>query len=447
MKNKLKSKLILLFIVLASLFVFGGCTLGESKEDAIANRDLVASVTYYANGGKFDSTPDKTEIYYPVGAKPYNVAKKSTVSGTITLTRNRYDFDGWYYAVDKDGDGIPDTDSNSTEQNPSYVIDEDNRVDFEKIEPLKEGDALIFVAKWLPKVTVEVRLVCDPDVEITGKVDGKDVTLSNYDATNPEKGIIKQLQYGTNSAVSKPRAKPFSSVEGEYTFTEYYVDSDCTTLVKWPIQLKDGQEENEPIYAKYITGTWTVVSTADQATEMLNSSTGRYWLVKDVNLGGATVGARATRNSDETYYSAEIQGNGFTLSNFIVQKTSIEAGYTVSLFGKIGESAIIENLTLADVSFTYSIKSSPTEIYVAFTSLHSGAKITNVRILGQITVTGMKDKTTNFDGDSADEYKYESCLFGGYKTDAEYLAENPNGFKVGEDGQSPNEYIDLRNYL
>ena len=58
MKRRMRTKLIVLLMAILSLFVFAGCSMGESLDEALATRDLTAQVTYYANGGFGGSIKD-----------------------------------------------------------------------------------------------------------------------------------------------------------------------------------------------------------------------------------------------------------------------------------------------------------------------------------------------------------------------------------------------------
>ena len=74
MGRKFKKTLIVLLLALCALFVFAGCELGETKDDALALRGLDPQVTYYANGGRFEKNNQKkvTNFYYKVGATAYD---------------------------------------------------------------------------------------------------------------------------------------------------------------------------------------------------------------------------------------------------------------------------------------------------------------------------------------------------------------------------------------
>ena len=412
MKKKTKGKWLVLLASLAAVFLLGGCSLGESFDEVLANRKLDAHVTYYSNGGEFEGTPDKKDVYYQSGKKALNIGVVTPTNGSAEIKRNNYVFDGWYYAVlDEDGKPVYED-----EEKKLYKLGE--KVDFGVA--LQKGDHWIVVAKWLATVKVNVKLVCDADASIPVKVkDGEEaVSYKNGD-------IVATRPYDTADQVVNPGdgKAPFSMDGKEYTFVEYYTDEACTQLVQWPIKK---QETDVTVYAKYIKGNWEVVRTPKDVSDMFNSITSgkRYWLAKDIDATGRKISAKATLDG-------EIQGNGYTISNLSVQKSKITGGAIVSLFGEIQATAVIENLTLSGLKIEYSLQSSPVAIYFAFTSIADGAKITSVKLSGQMTVTKGEEHiiTTLADG-------YENCLYGGFASDAEYIEKTGgNGFALEGEAQ------------
>ncbi len=417
MRRKQKGKWILFLAALAAVFMLGGCSLGETFEEALANRNLTAQVTYYSNGGTFEGTPDKKNMYYQSGSKALNIGVVNPTSGSVEITRKNYVFDGWYYAV-LDDNGAPVYENEATK---TYKLGE--KVDFSI--PLEKGDHWIVVAKWLASVKVNVVLACDADAEIPVKVKAGEEAKSYKNGD-----VVATRAYDTKDEVVNPGdgKAPFNVDGKDYTFVEYYADEACTSLVSWPITK---QETDVTVYAKYIKGEWEVVRTKNDVRSMFNSSTAgvRYWLTKDVDASKITIGAKTSFNS-------EIQGNGYTISNLTVQKSQITAGSTVSLFGEIQSTAVIENLTLDGLTFNYSIQSAPVNLYFVFTSIAEGATVNGVKLSGKMTVTKGEDRIiANFAGG------YKNCLFGGYATDAEYLSQTENkGFTVEGD---PEEFIQI----
>ncbi len=415
MKKKLKSKWVVLLSAIGAIFLFGGCSVGRSLDDTLNLYDLTAQVTYYSNGGLFEGTSSVKEMYFKTGSKALDIGNVNPTNGSVEIERDNYEFGGWYHAV-LDGSGEP------------TFLDEDaklyelgDEVDF--TQTLEEGEHWILVARWIAMTKVNVQLVCDEGEKVPFVVD---------DATKKyENGaIIGSLEFDVRDEAVQPDGDDFKVENKEFTLLEYYTDKDCTKPVKWPI---DKAEEDVTIYAKYLKGDWTIVKTVNEATKMLSNlgAGNHYWLTKDFDLTGKTI-------APSMFTGAEIQGNGFKLSNLTVSRGYIEANSKISLFGDIEASAKIENLTLDGLKFEYSIKTSPVYLYFAFTSLDKDATVKNVQLSGTMTVTKSKDHTvSSFDND------YQNCLYGGYATDAEYVtASKGEGFVVAG---KPSEFITVKN--
>lgn len=397
MKKRTKSKLLVWLVSIAAAFLLGGCSLGQSLDDVLETNNLVAKVTYYSNGGSFEGTPDKKDLYFKSGKKALNIGVVTPTNGSAEIERKNYVFDGWYFAVLDDENNPVFED----EQNKIYKLGD--KVDFSV--PLQEGDHWILVAKWTANVKVNVQLVCDAEVSIPVKVKEGEEAISYKNGD-----VVAIRTYDTKDEVVNPGdgKAPFNVAGKEYTFVEYYADEACTSLVQWPLKKQDA---DVTIYAKYIQGDWGVLRTPRDVTNMFSSITSgkRYWVTRNIDVSGSKISAK-------TVFDGEIQGNGYKISNLNVQKSKITAGSTVSLFGDIQATAVIENLTLDGLTLTYSVQSAPISVYFAFTSIAEGAKITNVKLSGVMTITKAENHLiTTLSGE------YENCLYGGYTSDAEYI--------------------------
>ena len=206
-----------------------------------------------------------------------------------------------------------------------------------------------------------------------------------------------------------------------YTFVEYYLDKECTKIVEFP--LKKQEDGDQVIYAKCIAGDWTIIRNADEVDDIFgyNSSRYRYWLTRDLDCTDVSAVAPSS-------YAAEIQGNGFTLSNLTINSTS---GGTRSIFGNIAATAKIENLTIKNVTLSATKVLNKINAYFVFTSIDVGATITNVSIQGQFIITKPESISVENFGANND---YSSCLFGGFNKDADYNG----GFTVEGD---PKDFI------
>ena len=408
MKRKFRSKLILFLLAVLSLFIFGGCTLGESLDDYKAQYGLSVQVSYYANGGKFENNKTKKEIWYKADSKALSIGETTaTVSGSVAIKRDQYVFAGWYHIVEANGELVYEDKEAGT-----YKLGEP--VDF--TQSLPEGTVWNIAAKWTTASKVIVQLVCDQGTTL---VNAKDPT-KNY--TNGS--VIREITYGSTGKAIKPTGDPVTAKDASHTFVDYYTDAACTTPVKWNLSKVD---QDVIIYAKYVTGQWNIVKDTLSAATMFSNvdATQKYWIANDIDYKGNSISAMSTMNF-------EIQGNGHKISNIKVNKAQIEINAKVALFGAIESTATIENLVLENVTVSYSAKTNQVSCatYLVFASLADGAKITNVSLQGEIKVT--------IDGPASTEASYSitndlatNFCYGGYATDAAYTtASAGNGFKV-----------------
>ncbi len=453
MKNKLKRKLIILFITLAALFLFGGCSFGTTLEEIKSDWNLTARVTYYANGGELNGTPDIADMHYKEGQKPINIGKVGTSDGTLTIKRANYEFEGWYHAVDvtestdKDGNTVYTPKYNA--ELKSYELGEE--VDFTK--PLSKDEHLHFVAKWVPTVKVDVILVCEEGLEgVTGKPTGssQEVFIENGKP-------IYYREYQQGKCDDPQNRPPFSSVKEENkkataTFVGYYKNIECTEAVEWPLRLAEGQTENDVYYAKYVKGDWNMLRTPDDVKEMFlydrDTKAANYYLLNDIDMKDTPIACNGADYREEFNGTLKSYQGSYTISNLKITLSAIESGSKISLFGKLGATAVMENVTFENISLEYSFKSNAeVEVYFVFSSIHSAAiaNIKNIKINGAMNITVGSSGAVIDNIQKGESYSYEHCLFGGnsYTTDEEYLAAAPHSFIVN-DGNAAESFITIK---
>ncbi|MBQ7948403.1 MAG: hypothetical protein IJ284_01435 [Clostridia bacterium] len=402
MKRKLKAKLIVFLLAILSLFVFAGCSMGESLEEILETRNLNPQVTYYTNGGQFENKNRKKDIYYSVGSKALNIGVVTPVSGSIEITRANFEFVGWYHVAE-----VIDEESGLCELGEA--------VDFSV--PLEEGDHWIVAAKWRALAGLKVVMACEDGKTISGTAAGKNggaVSYKNGDT-------LGEIEYDSKdeivSSATTPEKVFFKVKNKAYTFVGYYTDAKCTTPVTWPI--KRGVEQ-QTIYAKYVAGDWTLVKDSQDVYDMFealrNGANKRYWLCNDIDSANSALDFSVAK------FAGEINGNGYTIKNLTVNKTVSATEPAVALFGAIEETAVLKDITFENVNFNVTMKLTTFQasVYFAFLSKAEGATVSNVNLSGKMTVDGVKGAVVeNINaGDAAD---YTKCLFGGYNTDSEYV--------------------------
>ena len=423
MKRKRKISLLISLMALASLFIFTGCSLGTSKEEILDRYDLTAQITYYVNGEKATFEPiaaTERDIYYQAGQIPYAIPEsKITYEGHI--------FDGWYEVECKNGNPVPvetfkDDEGNVTHS--TYTLTQ--KVDFEK-SPMQEGEHRYYAAKWLTKTRVKVKLVVeDKDAKIAidkEKIKGEFYSPIMEKDTISHGDEIMSFSYDGSTGTLPSISAKLPIKDNAYTFIEYYADEACTKPVAWPIQ---EQEEDVYIYAKYIEGKWTVISSTKEVKQFfdqIGDSKARFYLMNDVDCSSLATITAATK------FACELQGNGFTLKNLKINRPNDQLTKT-SIFGEITSTAVLNNVRFENLTFAckFGKKQDINKYYYLFTSLDKAAKISNVAVSGgmlmydeerpEILLPNLRESLENY-------------LFGGYATDEAYLTESGGtGFSI-----------------
>ena len=439
--KKFKCKIIGVLLGLAAVFTAAGCSLNKSEDQIKEQYNLNACVTYYGNGGCFNDKGEKTEVTLwldATSAYPYNMPSDNEElnessdhqagKGTMHVSRDRYVFEGWYYALLDETTGEPLVDENGN-------IQLGDPVDFSN--PISVGDHLYVVAKWSKKEHVEIRLVSD--IQFTATVQKFDAEGNQMFDKNgmleTESKVVKTgdvLQLKEYSTTSKTvrlsySSEPASSVQGA-SFFAYYADAECTQMLTGTdLTIRPlGNGQNQVIYAKYIEGDWEVIRSNEDYTKLFNSAAMKdnYWLLCDLDLTGKSITPR-------TSFSGTIMGNGHTIKGLKVAAASVARYSTTSIFGKIEATAKISGLTLEDWSLNIGTNIRLVDtltVYMFCTSIADGATLENVTIKGgSITVKKAKTATiTNIcgpltEGGEPEWYSAENYLFGGLGTDEAFL--------------------------
>ena len=427
MGRKMKAKLIALLLAILSLFVLAGCSMGESLDEVLDTRDLSPHVTYYANGGLFESNNAVKDLYYSTGSKALNIGTVNPISGSVDIKRDGFEIVGWCIAESVD------------EETGICVLGEE----WDFSTELQEGEHIILGAKWRALVGLKVVMVCDTGDTIA--VDKKVENDATLQAETFKSGdVIGEIAYDSKDTVTSaatPDTRLFTVKDKTHTFFGYYLDAECTQEVSWPLTRG---EEQQTVYAKYIKGDWTFVKTADDVYKMFNALKGgakkSYWLCNDI------VYTKSVALDGMTSFAGEIQGNGYTISGLKFNKSLTQGVNKFSIFGDIKETAKISDLTLENVSVSLKLRPNiHTQVYLAFMSMETGATVSNVTIAmaetDGLVIDGPDTSfVDNINGTGTENY--ESCLYGGYEADAEYIAESAGqGFTVMG---APAEFITIK---
>lgn len=456
MKRKLKRSLILVFLALASLFIFAGCSFRyTTRQDVIDDYDLEAAVTYYANGGVFENNLDTKTIDYVSGQPAINIGEDKTTPQR-TIKRDEYDFNGWYHVI-LDSEGKP---TYTDETQKYYALGEE--VDF--TVNLEKGDHWHIAASWRSKTRVQFKLVVDEGA----KIPNPDKNAEQKEFANGD--VFRSAPFNGDGTYPYPSEyfdfNP-SDFTRAFTFVEYYADEACTTLATWPAVQQDTDvvvyakylvgawtvvkdkagvpfeylegewtivRDDEGNPTKYIEGNWTIVKTPQEVVKMFRSIAYNevkgdgYWIYQDIDMSNTVDQLAPILN-----FNTKIHSEGASIKNLKVSKSSILDKTTTSVFGKIGDKAEIVNVNFENLTFACASSNQSFNAYFIFESLSDKAKIENVTVSGTLELTISKSNGTYVANlmDANLVMNYTNYLFGGYETDEAYVtASGGNGFKV-----------------
>ena len=254
------------------------------------------TVTFELNGGTLDiktsSVDNKIKYAYEMGTKILDV---SEIDG-YTLSKSGYVFTGWYTSESCD---------------PADKWNFDTYIDTE---------AVTLYAGWEKAIVYSFTIYY---------VDGEnEVSLGSYTVKAGERF---------------DDWRKYAQKRDGYTLNGYYQDADCTVAWDNTTTHPGGEVDLDiKVYANYIPGKWTLVSDANTLRSAINSNSNVY-LTANVDFGGAEVSFGS--------YSGTFEGNGYTVSNFKVKKTSSLRQPACAIFTKLEDGAVIKNVAFEGVTY------------------------------------------------------------------------------------------------
>ncbi|MGN1373341.1 MAG: hypothetical protein ACI4VK_04765 [Candidatus Coproplasma sp.] len=441
MTKRLKLFLAIILGAIAIACGAAGCSVGEpGREEILANYNG-GQVTYYANGGSFNNNTAiiVREIHFKEADVPFFDMTDNSKESYYVLYGG-YDFTGWYlparyesgehegevmYTYTPDGstetvpaypklndDGTPVTDSN--EARPLFYIDGSKEEILEKnirVVPsdtlvdssyiIKADDNLIVCATWKPALKFVFKLAVDESFTIDGK-------------TYKQGDEITNMAFGKAETAS-PGQTTTVNFDG-MTFVSNYTDEACTTYATTYNRADYEGQTEIVVWSRFIKGSWTIIkNNANNIKDMfsgLNSSSKAFYLLEDVDCSsitnfGVVQGVRA-----------KVEGNGHTLTNLNFSATSLANGTTLApVFGAIYASAEIKNLKLSNITISVTGKGDLT-LYAVCKSIEEGAVLENLTIENVSATVSIPStsKINNAQGDDRSNW-----IFGGLGTDEAFL--------------------------
>ena len=450
MKAKINTLIILIAIFTVSLIagILSGCSIGEKNAKERADElGMTAVVTYYTNGGNFGSseneTDDKayrTDYYYP-DTPIFNIGVDATVGQPLNIFRAGYVFTGWEYA-ELDSEGLPklyELNSNGEltstklpvlESGSASIIGSTGR---ELLEQEKRfgaipngtkvfanghpkvgaGEHVYLAATWEKDIVLEYKLITDKP--ITVEENGVTKTYNNGD-TIYERGFLSS---DVMTLIPDTTPTTFSG----FSYIHLYWDAEGENAVVAGEQVSKGNDGTNPvIYAKYLSGNWTAVKTANQTANMLRATgNGNYFVVYDIDCTVTTNFSYKTLGT----FGGVIEGNGKTISNISITAT-LQNPISGSIFGNLNANAKIKNLTIENVSIALTLNGSMSA-YVLVSDVAEGAVFENFK-LDTVTFNIKMSQTAELKNIQyvSGEYEKDNWLYGAFDTDAEFIEKYGN---------------------
>lgn len=201
---------------------------------------------------------------------------------------------------------------------------------------------------------------------------------------NEEGNEVELGKYEVSSGEKFKDIKNYANTREGYTPFGYYSDPECT--VEWDDNFAHpGQDEDlsVPVYVDYIEGRWTFVDTLSEFKNAISAGNNIY-LTADIDCAGETLSLGT--------YGGELNGNGFSVSNFTVKKSGT-AYVSCSIFTNLEDGAIIRDVSFKDVTYDVSgVSGNVQKLKVAALAVKVGnATISNVSVEGTVV--------TNYTGD------------------------------------------------
>ncbi len=340
MKRKIKmirKNLILITILTVALtLLLSGCSGGD---DNLEGKNIV---TFEVNGGtlNYGTSSTKTKVNFAYHPGTYII--DPTTMPNYSISRNGYNFTGWYTGADCQ---------------PNEKWDFSDTFDTE---------TLTLYAGWEKAIKYSYTLY------YTNGTD--EVFLGTYSVSEGEKF---------------EDWRKFADGRKDYTDIGYFTDAECTAPWDFSFTHPGGDADLDiPVYVKYIEGEWELVDSYDKLKSAAIS--GNVYLTSDIDCGGAEL---AFDNFNKIF-----EGNGYTVSNFVVDQSGTVINPSVAIFKSLGANADVRNVSFENVTLKFfNIRESTATVTVwanvagLAVSMSEGATVSNVSVSGTIE--------TNYNGE------------------------------------------------
>ena len=344
MKNKLKSALIPLMLLMALLLL---CACGRQTQfDKNDEEGYTVSVKFDANGGEFTTNCSEIVDSFNISGMKTNgqgmvelalISPDNAIRGandTYTVLKNGYFLAGWY-----------ESRTETVDENGEVIYTYEGRWDFETdrltVDPNKQYTSaqpeLVLYAAWVPMYEIQFFSLADGSALSTYTFNPTGASAINTPKWNEETGALEMYKFPKRTG---------------YTYDGAFYDAAGTApvgeIVEFPAfeatDVITASKSSINVYVNWKEGEWYRIYTAKQFVDNVNRA-GCYELFADldftdVNWPNAFIYGE---------FSGKIIGNGHTISNVTITQTD-NSKTRFGLFGNIAAGAVLENVTFSNIT-------------------------------------------------------------------------------------------------
>lgn len=336
----------------AACLALAGCSQNRLTREDLIDRGYIHHVVFDLQGGK---SGDREVLEQYVQDNSLVLEPGSTTDADDAPVREGYTFNAFY--LTPDGEGEP--------------------WDFETDRVTSD---ITLYARWNSNYTITLHYgVADAEGNYT------------YDLTTSI--TVPQTSSGEAGAVTSVTISNYTILGLYQTEADARAGTNPVTISRDNPYTPEGlTAENTTVHmwANTLRGTWRLVSSASQFTE-IGRNTNIYMMVDYLDLKGAAV-------TFPDSYAGTFRGNGATIANFRVEKARVTGTGTFSygMFGTLAEDAQISDITFENVTFTADLSNPVATEYragILAGTAEEGATVQNVTISGDFTFTIVEQGT------------------------------------------------------
>ncbi|MDE6201189.1 MAG: InlB B-repeat-containing protein [Clostridiales bacterium] len=365
-RRKLVLSILLVVLAALGIFVFAACS-DDVTEETFKNKGYKVSVTYDFQGGTYNN-----KTYTKILIKPNSkLPEPNSDSGGVRIpSRSGYSFKGFYLPeTDADGNVVKDSNGN--------VIVSDTPWDF--ANGTIENNDITLYAKWWDNYKVVLHYGSDYSKS-------KEISLQRNRDGSP-----------TNLSASTLRVDNYTFLS--YNFVQDSENAD-TALNEFPYKWNStafNESDVMDVWGKSLDGNYVLVRSADDLHIAYVGETTNYYLLDDIDMGGATYDNDIDKNKNQIpkTYRGKFVGNGYTISNFKMTLRAADQSYdSFGLFRSLGDGAEITDVEFKDITLSYDLSNANIQTY--YLGMLAGQSSANV-VVNNVTFTTSEQGANTFE--------------------------------------------------